>query len=153
MKRFIKTNHFFKLLKPILATLFLLFTLAINVNAQSMTDNKITTPAISVGVSSINPGIISGNTVSLNNIDCSGTVNYQWQSSTSPKFLSPVNITGATSQSYDPPAISVTTYYRRVTTFNCDPKVYTNISNTVSITVKSNLNTAPATITPNTKTN
>jgi large repetitive protein len=152
MKRFNKTNLLIKLLKP-MATLILLFTLAINVNAQSMTDNKITTPAISVGVSSINPAVISGNTVSLNNIDCTGTVNYQWQKSNNPNFTSAVNIAGATSQSYDPPAITVTTYFRRVTTFNCESKIYTNISNTVRITVKPVATTAPATITPNTQTN
>ena len=45
--------------------------------------------------------------------DLGGTISFQWQSRTG---VNPyVDITGATSQNYDPPALSATTDFRRVT--------------------------------------
>ena len=59
-----------------------------------------------------------------------GTYTYQWQSS--PDNTSWTNITGATQTGYTPPALSASTYYRRVVTSGS----YTPVnSNTVQITV------------------
>ena len=59
-----------------------------------------------------------------------GTYTYQWQSS--PDNTAWTNITGATQTGYTPPALSVSTYYRRVVTSGS----YTPVnSNTVQITV------------------
>jgi gliding motility-associated-like protein len=63
--------------------------------------------------------------------DASGLsgITYQWQSSTTSATTGFSNISGATSATYSPPAISATTYYRRVATSGSSFN-----SNTVTIT-------------------
>ncbi len=64
----------------------------------------------------------------------SGTLTYQWQSSTTDCTTGFSNIAGATSTTYDPPAgLLVTTYYRRVTTSSVGPSSAN--SNCLTITV------------------
>lgn len=62
-----------------------------------------------------------------------GTPTYQWEiSTTSPGTGGFANVGGATGQNYSPPALTVTTWYRRLTTAGvCAPQY----SNTVQITV------------------
>jgi choice-of-anchor A domain-containing protein len=63
----------------------------------------------------------------------SGTLEYQWQSS--PDNATWTNISGATSQMYDPPSITATTYYRRGVRRNgCTSYVF---SGAVTVTVNS----------------
>jgi hypothetical protein len=72
-----------------------------------------------------------------------GTLSYQWQSSTVSDFSSSVtNISGATGTTYDAPSVSTTTYFRRVTTSTqtTTGATCTANSNTITITV----NVAPA---------
>lgn len=65
-----------------------------------------------------------------------GNFNYQWQSSTNGTTW--VAINSAVLRSYTPPALTVTTYYRRVvSTITCSGALQ-NISATVKITVKEN---------------
>ena len=47
-----------------------------------------------------------------------GTYTYQWQSSSSPSFTTPTNISGATGLTYTPPALTATLYYRVAVTSN-----------------------------------
>ena len=47
-----------------------------------------------------------------------GTYSYQWQSSANSSFTSPNSISGATSTTYTPSALTSTTYYRVVVTSN-----------------------------------
>ena len=52
-----------------------------------------------------------------------GTINYQWQQSSDNSTFT--NISGATSATYAPTALSQTTYYRRAASTIIDPAVYT----------------------------
>jgi len=152
MKRFIKTNHLLIKLKPLMATLILLFTLIVDVNAQSMKNNLINMPTLSYGVGSVDPTEITGNTVTLSGIECAATVSYQWQSASDVRFTNPVNIAGATSQNYNPTVVYTTTFFRRIASFNCASTDYKNLSNTVMISVKSvpaATSTSTQSVTPN----
>ena len=60
-----------------------------------------------------------------------GTYTYQWQNSTNGSSWS--TISGATSQNYTTPALTSSTYYRRVATNNCGPVT----SNSALVTVTS----------------
>jgi hypothetical protein len=62
-----------------------------------------------------------------------GTYNYKWQDSTAGKQWE--DISDATSSTYSPPALTVTTHYRRLATNNCG----TIASNTVTVTVRPDL--------------
>ncbi|MBK8564657.1 MAG: choice-of-anchor A family protein [Saprospiraceae bacterium] len=74
----------------------------------------------------------------------SGSFEYQWQSS--PNNSTWTDISGATSQTYDPPAISTTTYYRRgARRSGCTTYLY---SSSVTMTV----NTTPTATIPGTPT-
>lgn len=92
-----------------------------------ITNNNVTTPAISSFCTGGDPAVIAGSTPAGGD----GIYNYQWQSSTDNNTFT--NITGATSKDYDPPVITVTTYYRRLTTSgSCTAP---NVSNTATITI------------------
>ncbi|MEO7308790.1 MAG: CHRD domain-containing protein, partial [Chitinophagaceae bacterium] len=66
----------------------------------------------------------------------SGTLSYQWQSNTTGCGASFSNIGGATSSTYDPPSgLSVTTYYRRVTTSTLNAVLCVANSNCITVTV------------------
>ena len=77
------------------------------------------------------PGLLMNNTPPTG---FSGNLQYQWQSSTTSDSESFTNITDAISASYQPEALSVTTWYKRIAWVDCDA---TNpiASNVVQITV------------------
>lgn len=57
-----------------------------------------------------------------------GAVTYQWQSATNAAFTAGVtNIAGATGETYDPPALASTIYYRRRVSSGTCADVYSNI--------------------------
>ena len=103
-----------------------------------------TTPAIAITVYTLTPGSISssqticegGDLGAFTSVTASSnaTLAYQWQSSTD--NINWTNISGATSATYNPPALNTTTYYRRLvnalvgTTVICQ-----DMSNTITITV------------------
>jgi hypothetical protein len=65
-----------------------------------------------------------------------GILSYQWQSSTTSCVAGFSNIGGATSTTYDPPAgLTVTTFYRRVTTSTQNAVPCTANSNCITVTV------------------
>lgn len=70
------------------------------------------------------------------------TYTYQWQSSASSSFTSPTNISGATSTTYTPPALTATTWYRVVVTSG----ISSANSAVASVTVYPQI--VPGTITP-----
>jgi hypothetical protein len=81
-----------------------------------------------------------------------GSYSYQWQSSTNSSFTSPTNV-GTNSTTYQPPALTVTTYYRVVVNSNgaiansasAMVTVYPPLSpGTVSSSQAINYNTVPA---------
>jgi RHS repeat-associated protein len=72
----------------------------------------------------------------------SGSYTYQWQSSPNSSFSSPTNITGATSTTYTPPALTATIYYRVMVTSG----LYAAYSAIATVTVYPQL--VPGTITP-----
>ncbi len=120
-------------------------------------DNCVGTSTITVTVNAaLNPGSIGSNqTICANTAPAgltstaaasggTGTINYQWQSSTNNVVFT--NIVGAITATYSPTAIGQTTYYRRLATTATDITV---ISNVVTITVNPLpvLTITPATLT------
>ena len=83
----------------------------------------------------INPGEIAGSQTLCSPFDPAaftsvtpgsdhGTITYQWQSSIISGVTGFANIVGATSATYDAPAVAVTTYFRRVATSTGRSKLY-----------------------------
>jgi gliding motility-associated-like protein len=106
-----------------------------------VSNNIITAPAISGFCTSGDPEIITGNIP----IGGGGTYTYQWQSSVDK--ISFVDIAGATGQDYNPAAINVTTYYRRIAaSVVCNVPFASNVV-TLSIqqAISNNVITAPLT--------
>ena len=99
-----------------------------------ITNNTITAPSPQSFCGSGNPGNIVGSVPTGGG--SSGSFTYQWQSSTDQ--ITWTNITsgnGGTGQSYDPPSLSQTTYYRRIALRNnCSAET----SSTVVITINPN---------------
>jgi transcriptional accessory protein Tex/SPT6 len=116
------------MLKP-LATLLLLFVFALftNVNAQVLSENSITPPALVTSVGAFAPGVITGSTVTVTD-DLGSTCNavtYEWQSATNSNFTENLQKKLASTKDYNPGTVLTTTYFRRVVTINCDnPKRY-----------------------------
>ena len=78
-----------------------------------------------------------------------GALTFQWQSSTTSCSAGFSNIGGATSTTYDAPAgLTVTTYYRRVTTSTLNAVACTVNSNCITVTI--NVNTINLTSAPGT---
>ncbi|WP_428328558.1 gliding motility-associated C-terminal domain-containing protein [Mucilaginibacter sp.] len=95
----------------------------------ALASNSISPPLITNFCSSVNPGIIPGGFTSGG----TGTYTYVWQSSTD--GVNFTDIPGATGIDYDPPAFSITTYFRRlVTSGACNVPL---ISNVIKFTIKS----------------
>ena len=89
----------------------------------ALANNTINSPAVTSFCASGTPAIITGNTPSGG----SGVYTYQWQSSTD--AINFADIAGATSSSYNPPSISITTFYRRVVTSGvCSVPNYSNVA-------------------------
>jgi len=89
-------------------------------------NNIITAPAVTGFCSSSDPALITGSTPTGG----TGAYIYQWQSSTDNITFS--DIAGATAKTYDPPSISVTTWYRRtVTSGICNVPLISNVVNII----------------------
>ncbi|UYQ94638.1 Ig-like domain-containing protein [Chitinophaga horti] len=107
----------------------------------ALANNTVTAPATTTFCASGDPAVITGSTPTGG----TGVYGYQWQSSTDNVTFT--NISGATGTSYDPPAISATTYFRRqVTSGGCSTPSSSNvIMITVQAAISNNTITAPAT--------
>ena len=111
---------------------------ATSTTCGNMFSNAVTitiAPAVNAGTISSNQDISSGATPSTLTATAAsggvGEITYQWQHSTTSTTAGFSNISGATSATYSPPALTATTYYRRVAS-NC-----TSVnSNVVTITVQ-----------------
>jgi hypothetical protein len=102
---------------------------------------------ITINVNSVTPGAISGSQTICSEGDPdaftagtgasgSGTLSYQWQSSTTNCTSGFTNILGATSPTYDPPAgLTVKTYYRRIVISTLNNIQCTATSNCVTVDV------------------
>jgi hypothetical protein len=95
----------------------------------------------------ITPGVIAGDQTLCTPFDPSaftsttagsttggGTITYQWQSNTTGCGAAFANITGATSATYDAPAVSVITYFRRVATSTLNSVACSANSNCLTVT-------------------
>jgi len=103
-----------------------------------LANNTITQPAVTAFCGPGNPGVITATTPTGGY----GTYTYQWTSS--PDNVNFTNIAGATSATYDPPAINTTTYYQRsVVSGSCNVPL---VSNSVEIII----NAVPSTSVPTT---
>ncbi|RAI97710.1 gliding motility-associated-like protein [Chitinophaga skermanii] len=109
----------------------------------ALSNNVITAPLTVSYCGSGDPSVITGSTPSGG----SGTYTYQWQSSLNNSTWT--DISGATSASYDPPALTTTTYFRRtVTSGACTTPSNSNVVQvTIIPSVTNNTITAPATTT------
>ncbi|MCL3782722.1 DNRLRE domain-containing protein, partial [Prolixibacteraceae bacterium JC049] len=67
----------------------------------------------------------------------SGTISYQWQSSTTSASAGFSNVSGATSSTYSPGALSQSTWYKRVASSTVGGNTCSSESNVVAITVNS----------------
>ncbi|WP_457129694.1 T9SS type B sorting domain-containing protein [Mucilaginibacter sp. HD30] len=93
----------------------------------AVANNTITSPVINSFCSSGEPGNIVGSTPEGGD----GTYSYMWQSSTDGIAFS--NIGGAIAKDFDPPTVTITTYFRRiVTSGSCN---IPQNSNVIKITV------------------
>ncbi|BAV04820.1 thrombospondin type 3 repeat family [Filimonas lacunae] len=109
----------------------------------ALAGNTITAPTVTTFCTSGDAAVISGATPTGG----TGTYTYQWQSSADGTTFT--DISGATAASYDPPAISSTTYYRRgVASGICSTMLYSNaVTITIQPAIAGNSITAPATTT------
>ncbi|WP_281226384.1 hypothetical protein [Flavobacterium aquiphilum] len=95
----------------------------------------------------VSPGVIAGDQIGCSPFDAiaftsttagsttgAGVISYQWQMSTTGCDGTFSNISGATSATYDPPAVSVTTNYRRVTTSTLNGVACSANSNCLTVT-------------------
>jgi gliding motility-associated-like protein len=91
-----------------------------------LSDNTIVAPSESSFCNAGNPSLIRGYAP-----QAIGSISYQWQQSTDNVTFT--DISGANAKDYDPPSVSVTTYYRRlVTNLPCNIRTP---GNTVTITI------------------
>ncbi|NDB34730.1 MAG: hypothetical protein EB023_05175 [Flavobacteriia bacterium] len=100
----------------------------------TVTINRVTPPVV-VGDTTICSGGDPAAFINTTVATASGNLTYQWQSTTSIGGAF-VNIAGATSATYNPPAgLTVTTYYRVIVTSTLNGVICTAISNTITVTV------------------
>ena len=104
-----------------------------------------TTPSIAVNLYNLNPGSISsdqticegGNPVPFTSVNATSNaplITYQWQNSIDNSTWNDIN--GATSATYDPPVLNVTTYYRRLVYANVNGvAICDGVSNVITVTV------------------
>ncbi|WP_426491183.1 T9SS type A sorting domain-containing protein [Hymenobacter sp. 102] len=98
--------------------------------------NSLTAPQPAVFTGPADPGVISGSQPTGGNNQYS----YQWQSSADNSTF--ISIAGAVSQSYDPPLLSQTTYFRRLVVSGACQAF--NISNTITVTIQTVTTSASA---------
>ncbi|WP_276505062.1 beta strand repeat-containing protein, partial [Terrimonas pollutisoli] len=113
-------------------------------NCVTVTVNTVTAGSIT-GTQTICGG---GDADAFTSVDATGggTITYQWQSGTGGCAGTFTNISGATSATYDPPVLAVTTYYRRIATSTLNGVPCTATSNCLTVTVN---NTTPGSINNN----
>ncbi len=120
MKIFYNTISFRDMLKP-LATLILLFALFTGVNAQVLSVNKISAPAVTEAVGSFDPGVLIGSAVTVT--DALGSncpnVTYEWQSATNEEFTENFKRNISKTKDCKPGTLTTTTYFRRVVKIDC----------------------------------
>ncbi len=102
---------------------------ACKATAPAIATNTITAPSPASFSGSGDAATITGSTPTGG----TGTYTYQWQSSTTSTTTGFANISGATGKDYNPPLISVTTYYRRVVSSSPASPSTSNVV-TISIT-------------------
>jgi gliding motility-associated-like protein len=107
----------------------------------SLTNNVITAPVLINFCATGDPAVITG-TIPAS----SGTLTYQWQSSTD--NVNFADIAGATAKDYDPAVINATTYYRRnASSSSCTVPVSSNVVMvTITQVVSNNVITPPTVI-------
>ena len=102
------------------------------------------TPGAITGNQSINTGATPTTLTSTSPAaGGTGTITYQWQSSTNGTTWA--DITGATGLSYSPPALNATTYFRRVASCSCGSAETSSVLVTVSTVNVDNFITANGT--------
>ena len=109
-----------KMIKP-LVLVFFFFALMINVNAQVLSTDRIDAPAVVTSSVAFKPGIIKGTDVKITDMqgsNCSD-ITYEWQSATDDRFTQNLKTNLAITKDYDPGLVTVTTYFRRVSTLKC----------------------------------
>ncbi len=116
-------------------------TTSYTVTGKNSTTGCSGTAVVTVTVTSGNSGFTAG-TIAKDQVICTGatpdaftsttsasggtgTISYQWQRSIDNASF--VDIAGATSATYAPPALSQTTYYRRTAKTNVDPALHTAV--------------------------
>ena len=119
-------------------------TSTLNGVACNVTSNPITVSVntVSAGTLAQSQTICSGGNPAAftvtNASSGSGTLSFQWQSSTTGPNTGFTNIPGETNATYDPPAgLSITTYYQLVVTSLLNGVSCTATSNTLTVTVNS----------------
>ncbi|MFZ4401148.1 MAG: hypothetical protein ACOYO1_14010 [Bacteroidales bacterium] len=113
-----------KMITP-LVPLFFFFALHFNANAQVLTGNYLTAPAVVTSTVAFNPGIIIGSAVTVK--DAQGStcpaVTYEWQSATNEYFTENLTKNLAATKDYNPGVVTATTFFRRVVSIQCtDPE-------------------------------
>lgn len=106
------------------------FTFSVNIEVKEISSNTIS------GNQTVCSETVP-NTLLSNASSSTGTLLYQWQSSTTNCDSGFSNIVGATSDTYSPDAITETTYFRLITSINgnCASGDCSDISNCVAITL------------------
>lgn len=77
--------------------------------------------------------------------NASGFISYFWQMSAYPNGPY-TNVIGGTNEEYDPPALTTSTWFRRITTSVIGGLICQDLSNTVAITISGNLPVGAGTI-------
>jgi len=106
---------------------------------QFTIDLNFETAFITAAIINADQTICTGGTPQpLNATSPTAGVSFQWQSSTSDCNGTFTNIPNATSNTYNPPALNQTTYYRVATSLagNCSDKRCTILSNCITITTE-----------------
>jgi hypothetical protein len=130
-------NHIREILKP-LAVLFLFLALIVNVNAQVVSLNKITQPAVAASIGAFNPGVITGTAVTLKDAgNCPGAT-YEWQSASDAKFTKDLKKKIATTKDFNPGTVTKTTYFRRIVRTACTNPEFSSTSTTPGIKITIN---------------
>ncbi|MBF8150567.1 T9SS type A sorting domain-containing protein [Winogradskyella sp. F6397] len=114
---------------------------------NGVTCNAVNSTPIQVTINEIDSGSIAGDQTicdggtpsvlsSTTNATGGGTISYQWQRNTTGCGGTWVSISGATSETYNPPAgLTNTTYYQRVATSTLNGESCTDVSNCVVVNV------------------
>src|ERR1043166_4669388 len=109
-------------------------TCSANSNCITVTVNNLTAGSVSADqtlCSPFDPAAFTSTTAATG----AGVITYQWQSNTTGCGGAFTDIAGATSATYDAPAIAVTAYYRRVATSTLNGVTCSANSNCITVTV------------------